>query len=134
MTGKLFGENTYDPKFIITQILALQTIFYTFLSSSTFLMNHILGLNNNLTQLFHPDIYDFNDSYSLSTLLSMIITAPITVFSMVIIVERASKCLDFGSTIFGIHLFIVTCTQQFPLALFWWVFNTGALVIIVLLS
>ena len=56
------------------------------------------------------------------------------VFAIVVIVERANKCLDYASTIYILHLLMITFSDSFPLSLMWWIVNGGVLLITVLIS
>ena len=49
------------------------------------------------------------------------------------VIERSKKCLDFCSTIYIIHLIIVTIYDQFPWNWEWWIINGISLTIMVVL-
>lgn len=132
MPGKLYGEDLFDPKFIINQILLLQSIFYLTLSTFILLFNQIFGIRYSLGQIFSAETYNLQDSYSLSAILSHILTALVLIFCMVLIVERAKKCFDYGSTLYLLHFIITWCINSFPLSLLWWGFHLGYMVVVVL--
>ena len=132
--GKLFGSEIFDPRFITSQILALQAFFYFVQITLFALLNNIFGLQNHLDQIFTSKSLDLQDSYSLVYILSNILSMPFTIFSVVFIIERTSKCLDFISTIYLFHLAFVYFYFGIPLNMFWWGINGGIMFLTVLIS
>ena len=62
------------------------------------------------------------------------LTAFVGALYLVWIVERAKKCLDFGSTVYFWH-FVATCIYSgFPARLEWWVVNGCGLAVMALLG
>lgn len=53
---------------------------------------------------------------------------------MAIIVEKSKKCLDFGVTLFLLHLLICTLYNGLPVTLDWWVVHVFATIVMVLLG
>jgi protein SYS1 len=132
--GKLFGSDTFDPKYIISQILLLQSLFYSIQFSLSALISNVFGVRSNLDQIFGIKVLDIQDSYSLVYILSNLLSTPFIVGSVVFIVERTSKCLDFTGTIYVIHLLVVYLYSGIPLSMIWWGLNLGVLFVSVLLS
>ena len=132
--GKLFGSDAFDPRYIISQMLLLQCIFYSTHLSLTALLNMIFGLRSHLGQLFSTTSLEAQDSYSLVFILSSMLSVPFLVASLVYLVERTSKCLDFTATMYLLHLVFVCIYSGIPLSIVWWAVNGGALFITVLAS
>ena len=132
--GKLFGSDAFDPRYIISQMLLLQGIFYSTHLSLTALLNMIFGLRSHLGQLFSTTSLEAQDSYSLVFILSSMLSVPFLVASLVYLVERTSKCLDFTATMYLLHLVFVCIYSGIPLSIVWWAVNGGALFITVLAS
>lgn len=117
--GRLFGADAFDPKFILLQIGSLQAIYYTSFCALTILFSQLLGVHVNISQILSTSVFKYQDAYSLITILVSILVSILLIISIVVIVERASKCLDFGSTIFILHVFLVTIYEGFPKNLIW---------------
>ncbi|CAG9315207.1 unnamed protein product [Blepharisma stoltei] len=132
--GRLFGSDVFDPKFIIIQILSLQAIYYSSSCAFTVLFDQLLGLNIHISQIFSTSVLNLQDAYSLASVLACILVSFILIISIVLIVERASKCLDFGSTILILHVVCVTFYEGFPTNLIWWGLNLVAFFVIVIVS
>lgn len=133
-SGKFFGTETFDPKYIISQILLLQSAFYIIQFSTTALLNPVFGLRNDLNQIFTSYPLDFQDSFSIVYILSSILSIPFIAAAVVFVVERARKCLDFVGTIYFLHLVILTLNSGMPSNMFWWATNGITISLTVLLS
>ena len=94
----------------------------------------IFGLHSHLGQLFSTTSLEAQDSYSLVFILSSMLSVPFLVASLVYLVERTSKCLDFTATMYLLHLVFVCIYSGIPLSIVWWAVNGGALFITVLAS
>lgn len=53
---------------------------------------------------------------------------------MAIIVEKSKKCLDFGVTLFVIHLALSTLYAGIPTVMDWWIVHIGGMIVMVLLG
>ena len=87
-----------------------------------------------MDQILSPSPYYWSDAYFAIALVSALVTLPIVVFAIVVIVERANKCLDYASTIYILHLLMITFCDSFPFSLMWWLVNGGVLLMTVLIS
>ena len=132
--GKLFGSEIFDPKYIVSQILLLQAMFYLIHFTLTGFLNHVFGLANHLDQIFSSSVLINQDSYGLVFILSSLLSIPLLVCAIVYIVERTSKCLDFTGTIYFFHLIFVSYFSSVPTNLAWWGVNGGSLILVILLS
>jgi protein SYS1 len=65
---------------------------------------------------------------------AFLVNAIVSAAAIRIVVARAKKCWDFGSTIYILHLLAVSLWQGFPLRWFWWVLIISCASITVLLS
>ena len=104
-TGKLFaGDRGFDPVTITMQIVALQFAYYSSLLACVGLTDLCIGLRPHLAQIFTSLPYaDLSLNYGHSTLFAHWINVPFVVLCQALIVEKASKCLDFTVTILFVH-------------------------------
>jgi len=115
-TGKLFaGSRGFDPTTIVMQILALQLAYYSSLLISVLIVDACSGLRPHLAQIFTPLPYsDLSARYGWATVSATWLNLPFVVIWQSVIVEKASKCLDFTVTILFIHFFIMWIYEGWP--------------------
>lgn len=53
---------------------------------------------------------------------------------LAVIVEKSKKCLDFGVTLFLLHLLLCSLYDGFPTILDWWVMHVLGTIVMVLLG
>eukprot|EP01121_Diplochlamys_sp_Union-15-3_P020526 TRINITY_DN8024_c0_g1_i1.p1 TRINITY_DN8024_c0_g1~~TRINITY_DN8024_c0_g1_i1.p1 ORF type:complete len:177 (-),score=22.40 TRINITY_DN8024_c0_g1_i1:53-514(-) len=99
-----FYITVWDPRLIIAQIITTQTCYYAFLSILLLILDLCFGQQISLDQIFDPKVLSFASSRGRITIISFAINAFVGGMSMVWIVERAKKCLDFTLTSHLIHL------------------------------
>jgi len=54
--------------------------------------------------------------------------------ALVVIVERAKKCLDFVATLFVLHIVLCSLYSGFPTQLWWWLSLFGSALVMTLLG
>jgi hypothetical protein len=132
--GVLYGSDEFNPRYILTQIFTLQSVFYASQGALTLLFDNLLGLPSHLAQLFSNEAFDHYDSYSLVALLVTALNSPVMILSLIFIVERANKVLDFTLTVYLFHFLLVWLVYGFPLSLQWWMIEGCAAVATVMLA
>ncbi|EEB12748.1 conserved hypothetical protein [Pediculus humanus corporis] len=123
-----FRNSTWDPILIMSQIVALQALFYLSLGAIVFLMDCLLGSSRSLDHLFKYQEIHVRDLGGKLIIAGFIINALFGAFGLWFIVERTKQCLDFSSTAHLIHL--IACwnyNSSFPNTLSWWLLNLACL-------
>jgi len=54
--------------------------------------------------------------------------------ALYMVVERAKKCLDFGSTLYGWHILLCVAYDGLPLSWEWWICTIGACVMTIVVG
>ncbi|XP_068721637.1 protein SYS1 homolog isoform X1 [Montipora capricornis] len=142
-----FRSYVWDPSLIISQIAAIQCVFYLFLAFWILLVDFWTGSTRSLDQFFRPKELEFSSfkgkvtmaAFCLNALTGSITTTPtedgppvtdhnnicweIVAGGLWVIVRRAKQCLDFAATAHFIHLIICAIYSGFPSTLTWWLLN-----------
>ena len=132
----LYGKDRWDPLYIVTQIAAIQCWFYFIwvllhcLIGAAFRVNHIPIMD----VLFNPEaLLDYSSLlYIVGGELLLVCTAMSVIVAVV--VERSKKCWDYCTTIFILHLAVMTITHSFPTSFSWWLVSSCSLVYLTMLS
>lgn len=132
--GKLYGSDDFNPVYILTQISCLIAVWYGSHSIFLVLFNNLFGMPTHLAQLFSASALDLQDSYSLISLFTVILGAVVLTVALVVVVERANKCLDFASTVYCVHVVGVWVYEGFPTLVMWWGVQVSCMVVVVLVS
>ncbi|XP_002164093.2 protein SYS1 homolog [Hydra vulgaris] len=128
-----FRSYVWDPILIISQIIAVQSIFYLFLGIWFFCIYNFIGQQVLVQHLFDPTIVSFSTGGRIY-LCVFILNSLSNSIALWFIVQRAKQCLDFTCTSHFIHLIICWCVSSFPTAWTWWVMNVACIVLTSLLS
>ena len=132
--GKLYGSDDFNPVYILTQIACLVSVWYSAQSVLLVLLNNLFGLPTHLAQLFSTSALDLQDSYSLVAVFSTVLGAAGLTLALVIVVERANKCLDFASTVYCLHVVAVWGYEGFPVLVTWWGVQFACMITVILVS
>ena len=132
--GRLYGSDDFNPVFILTQIACLVSVWYSSQSIILVLFNNLFGLPTHLSQLFSATALDMQDGYSFVCLLTTVVSAGVLTAALVVVVERANKCLDFASTVYFVHFVAVWMYDGFPGMVYWWGVNAVVMVVVILVS
>ena len=132
--GKLYGSDDFNPIYILTQIAALVALWYSAQSILLVLFNNLFGLPTHLAQLFSTSALDLQDSYSLVAVLTTVLGAVVLTVALVVVVERANKCLDFASTVYCLHVVGVWMYEGFPVLVTWWGVQFASMITVILVS
>eukprot|EP01095_Lingulamoeba_sp_RSL-Kostka_P014562 TRINITY_DN6385_c1_g1_i1.p1 TRINITY_DN6385_c1_g1~~TRINITY_DN6385_c1_g1_i1.p1 ORF type:complete len:154 (+),score=6.78 TRINITY_DN6385_c1_g1_i1:205-666(+) len=129
-----FGRDKWDPILIITQIIALQCIYYTMLGIMLFISSIITDTWFEMDLFFEYTTMDFTTSIGIAIIISLITASIIEAIVIRMLIERAKKCLDFTFTLHFIQFVIVLIYSSFPVTFTWWIVTLISLGIMTLLS
>ncbi|KAK6616858.1 hypothetical protein RUM43_014999 [Polyplax serrata] len=125
-----FRITIWDPILIVSQIVALQAVFYLSLGGILFLMDVLLDSSRSLDHLFKYQEIHVRDLGGKLVIVGFVINALMGSVGLWFIVERTKQCLDFSSTTHLIHL--MACwnyNSSFPNTISWWLLNLACLAI-----
>ncbi|XP_068721639.1 protein SYS1 homolog isoform X2 [Montipora capricornis] len=118
-----FRSYVWDPSLIISQIAAIQCVFYLFLAFWILLVDFWTGSTRSLDQFFRPKELEFSSFKGKVTMAAFCLNALTGAGGLWVIVRRAKQCLDFAATAHFIHLIICAIYSGFPSTLTWWLLN-----------
>lgn len=130
----LSGATVFNPKLIVSQMVALQSLHY-FMLCLFMQINHVLYgtsitidriFTSNYLNIWTKDGWVDNGVILLSSFTGAVLLA--------IIVEKAKKCLDFSVTLFAIHALACTLYGGIPSTWDWWIVNIAHMIIMILLG
>jgi hypothetical protein len=132
--AKKQAESFY-PKLITAQIIALQCLHY-FLLAVCLQINHVFYSSSiTIDRLFTADYVRLWKASGWPDVAAILLVDTFAgSFLLAIIVEKSKKCLDFGVTLFIIHLAVCTLYGGFPMVLDWWVVHVLGTILMVLLG
>ena len=153
-----YDESKWDPIKIISQIIALQFLYYLFFVLSVIVISYLFGgaQFSIFDQLFDYKTINFSSVRGMITCLSIIASSFLmfvflffffwmrmqfftpkkkSSFAIVYVVQRAKLVLDFTCTLYFIHIILMTCFKEFPKSIFpWWVFNLVVLTCVTVIA
>ncbi|KAH6575402.1 hypothetical protein BASA62_001923 [Batrachochytrium salamandrivorans] len=119
--GASFRAGTFDPTLLLSQIVALQCSYYICLSLLVGLLAVLTGAPFTLHHLLSFTEIDSSTALGWSLFLAFLVTAFISCFLLLVIVERTRLCIDFACTLHLLHLLLVTFySNSIPNSFLWW--------------
>ena len=118
-----YGTQKFDPKLIIGQIVVLQTLFYLLEGLFMFIFYILFGSNMTLNSIFYFKNITFSNTMGWGNVFIMFVSTGFVAYSLIHVVERAKKCLDFSFTLFFWHFCFCWAYGGFPDTAEWWVVN-----------
>mmetsp|Transcript_36912 Transcript_36912/g.77090 ORF Transcript_36912/g.77090 Transcript_36912/m.77090 type:complete len:157 (-) Transcript_36912:99-569(-) len=132
MAGTFYGREKYDPQLIISQIIIMQCLHYLGLGFSYFLMDTLMGVPLTLSQFFSDDAFsNISTRMAWATIFGILINSIFNIAALIVVVERAKKCLDYGGTVYFLHICFCFMFNGIPGCWQWWLCNILALIIAV---
>eukprot|EP00960_Hanusia_phi_P048916 759250-Hanusia_phi.AAC.6 len=133
MSGTFYGREHFDAQLIISQMCVMQALHYLALGASFFLMDSLMGVPISLDQFFTSNVFEnMSTRLAWATVFSVFLCALCDVGFLYVVVERAKKCLDFGTTLYGFHILICFFYDGLPTHWVWWFCNILATILTVL--
>eukprot|EP00919_Chromeraceae_sp_WS-2016_P051230 GHVR01121474.1.p1 GENE.GHVR01121474.1~~GHVR01121474.1.p1 ORF type:complete len:168 (-),score=44.25 GHVR01121474.1:321-824(-) len=107
--GRFYGQEAFNPRLIVTQIVVIQSAFYVIVGILLFLLG-IFSDEASVLLLFLPSKYHMWPGYDCTVTLAVILCAVAMGFVVSFAVERSRKCADFTGTYHLIHA-LVCCVN-----------------------
>lgn len=130
-----YGSTVWDPVLISAQILTIQCLFYLTLGLALWiLVGPYVSGHLVLEAFFGSSLLGVHNFVGWMAILATILNSLPVSLTILFVVERAKKCLDFSATVYILHLITAWICVGFPRAVTWWVTNGLAFVFTALLS
>ncbi|CAJ0563309.1 unnamed protein product, partial [Mesorhabditis spiculigera] len=122
-----FRSFVFDPTLLISQMVALQSVFYS--AQSVSLMAYSLtGYQPSVSHIFTIQPLRF-------TALVQLVAAVGVAVAISYLVQRTRQCLDFACTVHLFHLLLVCIyNATFPTSLLWWLLQLVSVTICTVLG
>lgn len=123
LTGQ-FRNTAWDPTLIISQIIALQSVYYLTLGVWLVALDFIVGTSRSLDHIFKYQEIQVRDVTGKLVIVSYVLNSLTGSVGLWWLVQRTKLCLDFSCTAQFMHLvFCWMYNGYFPNTLSWWLLN-----------
>ncbi|XP_005986743.1 protein SYS1 homolog isoform X1 [Latimeria chalumnae] len=119
-----FRSYVWDPILIISQIILMQSIFYSFLGIWLAIVDSLVKNSRSLDQIFSYEVLGFSTPQGRLSMIAFILNSLTCALGLWYFIRRGKQCLDFTVTVHFFHM--LGCwiyNSHFPTALTWWLVN-----------
>ena len=134
MATGFFKRNAWDPFLLVSQIVAVQAIFYSGLGFWLVIIRSLVHRHISLKFIFNASVHSFTSTAGKLQLVSFLINSLTSSISLWCIVQRAKLCLDFAFTEHFIHFVLCWVTFGFPSSWVWWLMNVVGVLFVSIVS
>mmetsp|Transcript_2103 Transcript_2103/g.3847 ORF Transcript_2103/g.3847 Transcript_2103/m.3847 type:complete len:212 (-) Transcript_2103:466-1101(-) len=130
------SSNKFNPRLILSQIIALQSLHYLILTILFQINSLLFGNSITIDRIFTCQYLNIWTSEGRIDAVTLLISSVIGSFLLAVIVEKSKKCLDFTCTLLFVHV-VICCMYEGVgvLSSFdFWIVNLLGMVIMVLLG
>lgn len=129
-----YGPRVFDPLLIIAQIVVLQCLWYISLGCLLWLLLGPYVAHLTLHHFFDWRWFSFRTFTGWMVIIAHTFNALAAAAYLMLVVERAKKCLDFAATLYLIHSVICFSCSGFSRSFAWWLTVATGLAITAVLS
>ncbi|KAK9903248.1 hypothetical protein WJX75_000688 [Coccomyxa subellipsoidea] len=129
-----YGASVWDPWLIIAQIVTVQCLYYLSFGLLLYLLLGPYVTHLSFQHVFDDASMDLHSFTGWMVVLTNVINSLAAALSLMFVVERAKKCLDFAATCYLLHLAFVSIVGGFPTTVTWWAVNILSMTIAALLG
>jgi protein SYS1 len=101
-----YGNQKFDPTLIWSQIFVLQSAFYLLEGVVLGGFYLLFGGHFSLDEILNWKRVSFSNTGGWVVAFSLVASSIVIAFLLVVVVERAKKCLDFSFTLFFVHFLL----------------------------
>ena len=134
MTNGSFKRNVWDPFLIISQIIAVQSVFYAGFGLWLVALRFLIHRHMSLRYIFDSSVNNILTIEGRIQLIAFLLNSLTSSLSFRFIVQRAKLCLDFAFTEHFIHFLLCWWIFGFPKFWVWWVMNILGILLVSILS
>ncbi|XP_028756126.1 protein SYS1 homolog [Neltuma alba] len=129
-----YGAAVWDPWLIVAQIVCLQCVYY--ITLGLFLAILVGTRVSRLSLVYFFDYVTVTTSTitGCCVIASFLLSSIAAAACMLVLIERAKKCLDFSATLYIIHLFICIVYGGWPSSITWWIVNGTGIAVMAFLG
>jgi hypothetical protein len=130
------NNNKFNPRLILSQIIALQSLHYLILTIMFQINSFLYGSTITIDRIFTSKYLNIWTGEGRIDAMTLLLSSIIGSFLLAVIVEKSKKCLDFTCTLLFVHVVIccmydgVSTIHSFD----FWIVNLLGMVIMVLLG
>ncbi|XXG56090.1 hypothetical protein AAC387_Pa03g3595 [Persea americana] len=129
-----YGAVVWDPWIIVAQIVCLQCLYYIALGVFLSILVGVRLSRMSLVYFFDYSTVTASTVTGWCIIASFLLSALVGAGSMIHLIRRAKKCLDFSATLYIIHLFICIIYGGWPSSATWWIVNGTGFAVMALLG
>lgn len=133
--GGRFRSYVWDPALIISQIIALQCVFYFTIGTVTAGLLAMIGSHPSLQHIFDSQSVHIGARENQLLIVSHVLNSIFGSLALWYIIQRAKQCLDFTCTLHLIHFILCWIyTRHFPTSVTWWLVQLVCIVLMVVIG
>lgn len=118
-----FRKSVFDPLVTVSQIALVQSTFYLSTGVLFMFMDVLFGFPSTLSQILDWSLVNSYTTFGWILFTVGLINSSINTITILLVVKRAKKCLDFACTTYFLHLVIAWLyTGLFPNSIFYWIY------------
>lgn len=129
-----YGAMVWDPWLIVSQMVCMQCLSYLSLGLLLWVLVGMHAPSFTLHLFFDYSMLSTSSFTGWCIIAAFILNSFAGAGYLLLIVERAKKCLDFTATMYIVHLFLCLIYGGLPSSITWWVVNAVGVVITAVLG
>lgn len=130
-----FKATKFDPYLIALQIIFIQCCFYLFLTIFIGTITGLQGIELKLGMLIGATEFNLSNVQGITLILAYLLSATAVSWMFLKVVERSRLCLDFGCTLYGLHILLVSWfSAGIPFVLLFWIVMIACCTTTIMLS
>lgn len=117
----LYGKEVWNPKLITAQIVAIQCMHYLVAGLFYTIFHFLFASRLHLDLLFAWENVTYATAPGWMVIVNMLLVSLCDAVTLLVVVERARKCLDFAFTITFLNWLCTLLYSGNPMSWDWWV-------------
>ncbi|XP_040059950.1 protein SYS1 homolog [Gasterosteus aculeatus] len=133
--GSHFRSYIWDPVLIVSQIVLMQCIYYSFLGLWLAGVESLVQSSRSLDQIFSYELLGFATIQGRLSMMAFILNSLTSALGLWFFIRRGKQCLDFTVTVHFFHM--IGCwiyNTHLPSTLSWWLVNGACMVLMAVLG
>ena len=122
----LYGKEAWNPRLIIAQIVTVQCLHYIFSGLLYTIFHFLFASRLHLDLIFSWESLSHTTAPGWMIITNVLMVSILDAVSLLVVVERARKCLDFAVTIVFLHWVGTLLYSGNPMSWDWWIVNSIA--------
>ncbi|KAI4827670.1 protein SYS1 homolog [Gymnodraco acuticeps] len=130
-----FRSYIWDPVLIVSQIVLMQCIYYSFLGLWLAGVDSLVHTNRSLDQIFSYGHLGFSSIQGRLSMMAFFLNSLTCALGLWFFIRRGKQCLDFTVTVHFFHM--IGCwiyNAHLPAALSWWLVNIACMALMAVLG